>query len=337
VSRTLKRVPMDFAWPLRETWGGYVNPYYKLAGECPDCEHGRDRAGGRRDANAALFYNQWYGHAPFDPAAYGAQPLSVDDPAIREFAERNVSRAPDYFMTAAERKARDEFRYGAMYGFPHDQPLVPMPTFTRDSAIRFEIRRLHELWRGQWKHHLIQADVDALIAHDRLWDFTRVPIDEEQEKIVAEKCAAGGNSWLPFDNGYRPTAAEVNTWSIQSTGHDGLNSGICVEARCAREGVPYMCARCAGSGRLWPTPEIERKCEDWTKTEPPAGDGYQLWSTTSEGCPVSPVFRSLDELCAWAEGNATTFASFRASAAEWRQMLEDDFVHASDGRGNFFR
>lgn len=30
---------------------------------------------------------------------------------------------------------------------------------------------------------------------------------------------------------------------------------------------------------------------------PPKGDGYQLWETTSEGKPMSPVFATLDELC----------------------------------------
>lgn len=338
MSRTLKRVPQNFSWPIHELWTGYVNPYYKLAGVCPDCNHGRDRVGGRPDANAALFYDQWYGNVPFDPAAYGADLLSIDNPAIRELAERNVARAPDFYMTAAEKKARDEFRYGVMYGFPHDQPLVPLPTFDRETAIRYEIQRLHDLWREQWKHHLIQADVDALIAHDRLWGFTRVPINAAQALVVAVRMAFHNtNSWLPESNGHHPTAAEVNTWSIQGFGHDGLNAGICVEARCKREDVPYMCARCAGSGRIWPTPEIEKQYEDWTRTDPPPGEGYQLWEDVSEGSPVSPVFTTLEALCTWAEGNATTFASYKATAAEWRQMLEDDFVHATDGNGNFFR
>ena len=337
MSRTLKRVPLDFSWPLREIWGGYVNPYFKLAGPCPDCEHGYDRAGGRANANAALFYNQWYGYAPFDPIAYGAEPLMIEHPAIRACAESNVSRSPNFYMTAAEKKALNEFRYGVMYGFSHDQALVPMPTFSRDDAIRREVRRLHELWRGLWSHHLIQADVDALVAHERLWDFTRRPRNAEHERIVADKIAAGGNTWLPFNNGYHPTAAEVNTWSIQGSGYDASNASICVEARCAREGVPYTCSRCTGRGRIWPSTEIENKYNEWTCTEPPKGDGYQLWSTTSEGCPVSPVLGSLEELCAWAEGNATTFGSFRATAAQWKQMLEDDFVHARDGKGNIFR
>jgi len=342
MSRTLKRVPLSFDWPLGQLWGGYVNPYYALAVECSDCDHGYDHAGGRPDANAALFHAQWYGNAPFDPVAYGAEPLSIDHPAIRAFAERNVDAAPDHYMTSAERKTREAIRlfsdFPALVDAPGVPPLVPFPTFDREAAIRAEVRRLHALWRGKWKHQLIQADVDALLAHDRLWDFTRVPTNEEQEKVVAEKLARGENSWLPYPNGYHPTAAEVNAWSIYgSLGHGGLNSGTCIEERCKREGVPYTCARCAGSGRIWPTPEIERQYEDWTKTDPPTGDGYQLWSTTSEGKPISPVFPTLEALCAWATDHATTFADYKASAAEWKQMLEDDFVHATDGKGNLFR
>jgi hypothetical protein len=65
--------------------------------------------------------------------------------------------------------------------------------------------------------------------------------------------------------------------------------------------------------------------------EPPKGEGYQLWETTSEGSPQSPVFKTLDELCTWCARNATTFGSFKANAHEWKKMLEKDFVHAKQG------
>ena len=65
--------------------------------------------------------------------------------------------------------------------------------------------------------------------------------------------------------------------------------------------------------------------------DPPEGEGYQLWETTSEGSPESPVFATLDELCAWCEGNATTFADYRATAEEWRAMLSDGLVFAQSG------
>lgn len=60
---------------------------------------------------------------------------------------------------------------------------------------------------------------------------------------------------------------------------------------------------------------------------PPVGEGYQLWSTTSEGDPVSPVFSTLDALCEWCEENATTFATAKATKEQWKQMLSDGFVY----------
>lgn len=337
MSRNLKRVPLTFNWPLHEVWGGFVNPYYKLAGNCPDCENGYDRAGGRPDANAALFHAQWYANAPFDPVAYGAEPLSPFAPAIWQLASRNVGEAPDFYMTHAERIAREAFKHKAMTGGfgPDDPPLVPFPSFDKERAINHEARRLYELWRYQWSHHLIQADVDALVADSRLPEFTLRPRNAAQAEALSMQEAAGGSGyWLDEPNGYHPTAAEVNEWSFEGFGHDSINNGVCVEARCVREGVPYMCSRCHGSGSIWPSPEIEQQCENWEKTDPPTGDGYQLWEDCSEGSPVSPVFASFDELCAWAESNATTFGPYKATADEWKAMLDGGVVHATNERGD---
>jgi hypothetical protein len=336
VSRTLKRVPKTFSWPLKQTWGGYVNPYYALAGECPDCEHGYDRAGGRPDANAALFTNQWYGTAPFDPVAYGAVPISTGDPAIWDKAKWNVERAPEYYMTRDEAYARQEFRRSFMDGFPgDDRPLIPFPVWHRGAAIAREAKRLYEdCFRGHWRYHLIQADVDALVAADQPWELTRRPLTPDQERRLREPGGSLGDHghWLAEPNGYRWTAVEVNALTRSNAAGIGGNAHFaCVSARCKREGVPLSCARCDGSGRIWPTKEIERLRDDWRRTDPPSGDGYQLWENVSEGSPVSPVFESLEDLCAWAADHATTFASFKATADEWRKMLEDDFVHASVG------
>jgi hypothetical protein len=66
--------------------------------------------------------------------------------------------------------------------------------------------------------------------------------------------------------------------------------------------------------------EVDKKLKELC--EPPKGNGYQLWETTSEGSPVSPVFETLDELCEWCEANATTFADFKATKEEWKQILK---------------
>jgi hypothetical protein len=286
MGRTMKRVPLDFSWPKNMIWKGYINPYRSQ--KCEPC------AGSGLSPRAKEVSDQWYGNAPFDLVAYGAVPLQVDHPRIVEMATRNVANAPSC--------------YGG-----------------GQRAIDSEAERLWRLFRGQWCHHLIQADVDALVEADRLWDFTRRPLNAEQRA----NCYVNG--WTKEPNGYRPTAAEVNAWSIGGMGHDAINAGVCLEARCKREGIETSCGFCKGAGCIWQSPELEKLHADWQEFEPPVGEGYQLWETTSEGSPQSPVFKTIEELCAWCAGNATTFGDHKTSAAEWRRMLDaDHVVHVED-------
>lgn len=75
-------------------------------------------------------------------------------------------------------------------------------------------------------------------------------------------------------------------------------------------------------------PDCEREdCPECARIDPPPGPGYQLWETTTEGSPQSPVFGTLDALCMWCEAYATTFADWKTSAAEWKRMLDDGFVY----------
>ena len=207
------------------------------------------------------------------------------------------------------------------------------------SGLNPETKKLDDDWYthlrtdGQegWGLHLEQEDVQVLIDADRLWDFTRIPRTPEQVEVCKKKIADGGNSWLPESNGYIPTAEEVNEWNKNGMGHDSSNRWYCVEARAKRLGVYGRCIFCDGEGGIWQSEEIKRLHEAWTPFEPPSGEGYQLWETTSEGSPVSPVFDTLGALCAWCQDNATTFGSFKASAEEWREMLDKDFVSHRQG------
>lgn len=247
---------------------------------------------------AKRFRDEWYGYAPFCAEQYGAVPVRRDSPGITKLVARNYPNG-----TARQ--------------------------------IEGETDRLYRHFSCQWGYQLVQVDVDALVAADRLWDFTRVPITAEQRAVVAAKVAAGGNSWLPEANGHHPTAEEVNKWAVGGIGHDGLNQHICVRARCEREGVEVECPVCAGTGERWPSKEIEDAAETWTCTEPPAGPGYQLWENTTEGSPQSPVFATLRELAEWCQTGATTFGHQRATAEEWYSMLDDGLVCHQAGNSIF--
>jgi hypothetical protein len=145
-----------------------------------------------------------------------------------------------------------------------------------------EANRLAELWNGLWCHHLNQADVDALIEDGRLMDFTHT--------------WKAGEGWKVKDPPYRPTAAEVNIWSCSSMGHDAINQWIVISAECKRLGYEERCRRCEGEGSLWPSPEIKAAADAWERTEPPTGEGWQVWETVSEGSAITPVFATREAL-----------------------------------------
>lgn len=66
--------------------------------------------------------------------------------------------------------------------------------------------------------------------------------------------------------------------------------------------------------------------------EPPSGEGCQLWETTTEGSPISPVFETLEALCEWCAEHASVFANVKVSKEEWLRMLGDGNVyHTSNG------
>lgn len=93
-----------------------------------------------------------------------------------------------------------------------------------------------------------------------------------------------------------------------------------------------ICQTCKGSAIH---PARRARYEAWAPTEPPEGKGYQLWENCSEGSPVSPVFKTLDELCEWAEGNAATFGSHKTSKENWKKMLEEGCVYHQQGNAIF--
>jgi hypothetical protein len=152
-------------------------------------------------------------------------------------------------------------------------------------AIVREARRLATLWNGMWMHHLTQDDVDALVAADRLMDLTHTWSRETK--------------WQPIEPKPAVTAEQVNKWSLRGLAHDAINCGIVIDDRCKRLGESPTCKICDGHGSVEKYPGQRAEAEAWEPTDPPTGPGYQLWETTSEGSPVSPVFKTPALLANW--------------------------------------
>lgn len=175
-------------------------------------------------------------------------------------------------------------------------------------SVARESHRLRDHLNRRWKHHLNSDDVVALVEAGRLMDFTHT--------------WAKGEGWSIKEPPYTPTPEEVNIWSLSGSGHDFFNQSVCVKAECQRNGWPEECATCKGEGEIWPSAEAKKAYEGWEQYEPPEGDGYQMWETVSEGCPISPVFATPEEL---AKHMATTRsgADEGTSYESWLAFIND--------------
>jgi hypothetical protein len=171
MGRKVRRVPLDFDWPIGEVWHGFLSPERLHGQRCAVCD------GTGYSPDARRLQDRWYGYVPFDPAETGSAPLAADTPAVRAFAERNVSHG------------------------------------TGEDAIVREARQLADMWNNQWSHHLGQADVDALVAAGRLYDLTHTwvrgegwtPI-EPAPQVTAEQV----NTWSLRGMGHD----SINCWVV---------------------------------------------------------------------------------------------------------------------------
>lgn len=188
-----------------------------------------------------------------------------------------------------------------------ERNVVQAPEFygTGERNIVREASRLARLWNGAWQHHISEQDVKDLIRGGRLHDFTHTFVK--------------GTGWVKKDPPVKPTAAQVNEWSL-GAGLFGLTSSdqyVLIKARCKRDGHPVGCPACDGHGSLERYPGQRKEAEKWEQEEPPEGEGWQLWETVSEGSPVSPVFASAEELATWMSDPDTDTDEFsRASSYE---------------------
>jgi hypothetical protein len=231
---------------------------------------------------AHYLHQQWYGRARFDPKHTGSEPFYPNHPVIARLAARNTGNEG-----------------GQGEGM--------------------ERARLANHFNARWCHHLSQDDVDALVAADRLWDFTRRQLNPSQETFE--------NGWTKEPNGYHPTAKEVNEWSLSFLGHDSINCHVVIEARCEREGVSATCETCGGSAELWESEDDKKKYNEWTPVEPSAGEGYQLWENVSEGSPVSPVFATPEALADWLVKNDDSITR-GTSRESWIEFISKKDAYA---------
>ena len=270
MGRELKRVPLNFDWPINMIWAGYLNPH---RASCPEegktCFNGHTAAG------------QW---------------LESICRLMGLLAEQALE-APQ----AEERRAR-----GCIYPHPYLEEWSQAPRTSVPDAVIQAIRDKDP-----------QDEVQRNLAFERAYRAhppKLLPLTPELQHLI--EALAGKKARVMMGGGF--------AWSLAKR---------LKEFAGVKEDDNWgICPVCKGHNI---DPAIYEAHEAWTSTDPPKGEGYQLWTTTNEGSPMSPVFATLDELCAWCEPNASVFGYQKTTKERWREMLDADFVRheveASDG------
>ena len=94
------------------------------------------------------------------------------------------------------------------------------------------------------------------------------------------------------------------------------------------------CPTCEGNATVEKYPGQLAEAEAWEPTVPPTGEGWQMWETTSDGSPLSPVFATPEELAEWCVDGATVFGCHRAGRDEWLRIITgEDFAHLTIAPG----
>lgn len=225
MSRDIKRVPVDFEWPLNEVWSGYVMPTSLHGNPCPECHLGQTWAG--------WFLQNW---------------CSRLEMMARDVAEQVRGRPMHPWL------ANDPYPVGR---FDYSNP----------NAHRF---------------------VHARPSPDMV-DLVCGLAGEERDRVMS--MFGGSTTTL-----YRTIVAAAGL--DKSFGH---------------------CTHCDGEGVLEQYEGQFAERDAWQPTEPPTGDGYQLWESVSEGSPISPVFPDQESLIAYLMSPEHTWGSDKPmtrSAAE---------------------
>lgn len=88
------------------------------------------------------------------------------------------------------------------------------------------------------------------------------------------------------------------------------------------------CPDCAGQGETETHPGQRGEAEAWEPTDPPEGEGWQLWSTTTEGHPMTPVFATAEALADHCAAESVSwFGREGAPRDQWlRSFVGDEMV-----------
>lgn len=104
-------------------------------------------------------------------------------------------------------------------------------------------------------------------------------------------------------------------------GHDCSDAYQACRKISAAAGLPEDWSTCKTCGGHAIHPDDFAASEAWESTEPPTGEGYQLWETVSEGSPISPVFDTAEGLAQWLAENPWNTCDRGRTYEQWLAFI----------------
>lgn len=143
--REVKRVPLDFHWPMTQAWKGYLNPFAK---KCPDCEGYGATTGYRRLSDftrlmvlSACNAKSGTQHPYFNDDAWG----SGHQVTSRDFAELMEGLAGGEISHYGDKEWQIQKAILKAAGMPEDWGTCP--TCKEGDGIHPDFRERYEQWQ----------------------------------------------------------------------------------------------------------------------------------------------------------------------------------------------
>jgi hypothetical protein len=310
MGREIRRVALEFGWPLGTRWKGFVNPHYE---GCPVCKD----SGGYSDTYLLL------------------------DGFTRHLliaAEASAKRPDDYVPIRDGGRSMGFLRFGGIAP-PEEQPRQwPWDTDPVDvmATIAGEKPREHDAW--------VIRRLARLNKHPGMWSPQMArydwSVDEEGNRVRKVVLNPEGGMYYPHpylveDYGISDVGTTFHEFVRKLGGKPGMlgwDGGWDIRSAVLKahgyemptdHALPddLLCPFCKGSGVH---PDASGDYENWEPYDPPKGEGYQLWNTTTEGHPMSPVFDTPEKLATWLVKNkiSTFGVGNTMSYDQWMRFIE---------------
>lgn len=216
MGREIKRVPLDFDWPLDTTWSGFLMPDELRVPDCPDCK-------GMSTTPARQWVEQ-----------IAALLLLLDDDLNAQ--ERGRDMHPYFHHTGSRARS--------------GRPSPDIREFGSGLAGR----------EASW------------LGHDAI------------------------DNWHATDAVIRAAGLDPKVWGL--------------------------CRTCEGNGSIEAYPGQRAEVDAWERTEPPTGEGWQVWQTVGEGSPITPVLPTAEALI----DHLATIGTVWDDGKPWRRSAAEAFV-----------